>query len=1043
MAINTKSQEGVEELDPLMSRLSSLGSIVLALGGAALVLVLALTNKLSLGGGAYVAGWIILLAFVIGASVQLLRGQVWAQRFLLIFWMLTAMACLLLVLSHVLSGMPSWWPGELNIWYVVLPAFVLSAAAAALLTLTAPPNTRLRYGTFSCVAVAIALTLVVVVNLIGQSDPIHVDLESVGSYGVSERTRTILAGVEQPITATVVYTSADEKRLGRDFAPRVLDQLEEMKIRLRQLRKDASFDIVNVTSDTQKARLLTRIRDKITKQAGGHVQVIRSIDGQAGKLIEDLESEAKAWDALGPSAYANYWSLGEQMKLVLTELVGGVRKLCEKVKRETQATSLTDYASLVNDVKSVVEDTQKPLEQIGGQIEPLAKIPGEVAKNRPAALAAVQKALQAVGAMQAAIGDKAPAPAEAAKALKALAKAGAAADDQLVAAADALTDVAGKEHAKFLRICRLWVVRMGDQRAELGMLFRMMSQMAGGIAEEAAAWAEKLTPEAMVEQIQGRRPDLNALVMMVDQAAKAAAFALDQLAKIDPESQKLLNRPQGGKPFENITRQLQAIGDQIKKLPELKEDSLVRDLSQENIVILEVGDKARVVPFDEVYPVRAREMGMALRPEEEKRTFNGDSALASKILGMTRKPFATVLMTCLAPDPMMAQRMRGLITPAAFGALRKQLEDANFQVAEWDLAQEQPAPAWVCGACGKEDSKSPTAPAKCEQCGAEGKFEKRPQVLLILPPNPPMPNMMGGPPPPGFGPEQVDKIRRAIDSGTPGIFLASFIGASMFGPPSTYPLNDYLRETWGVECPSDVRLIPGEPDPKTPDKYKINAMAFVYMPISSFTNQKIGRPLQGQRTVWNNVCPVQKVADPPGVSTEPILVVPESHRNIWATRKLSEMIQRIRSQPGTLVSPEPGDLRPPLTLALAAIRDAAPPKDESASRPATRASVTPARVVVMGLGQSFLDGYLDEPISLLGEKTEYDVTDPPRANADLVVNSAYWLCANDRYIAAGPVRVKPVNVSESTRQWLWVLCVIGLPLIVVGVGAVVLLTRRA
>ena len=70
------------------------------------------------------------------------------------------------------------------------------------------------------------------------------------------------------------------------------------------------------------------------------------------------------------------------------------------------------------------------------------------------------------------------------------------------------------------------------------------------------------------------------------------------------------------------------------------------------------------------------------------------------------------------------------------------------------------------------------------------------------------------------------------------------------------------------------------------------------------------------------------------------------------------------------------------------------------------------------------------------------LTDPPRANADLVVNSVYWLIGKDIYIALGPAQIKPVAmIPETTLNVLWALCVIGLPVVVLALGGTVLLFR--
>lgn len=1036
MAITT-SQDGQDALVPMYRRLAGALAVVLALA----VFSTIFWQSKTWSTGITVAAAVIAAGLLVSGAALFL-GRVWALHVLMIYLSLTVVINIWQAV-HYLGAPPEWLKG--NEWLAAggfALGMIFLIADLVLLYLSTRPRSRHRFAANVEISVALFLAVVGLANVIAHNDPVRMDFESLGSYRISERSETILKGVEQPITVTVVYTSVDEKRKGTEFAPRVLEQLEEMKYRLRQLRPDATMEIVNVTGDSEKAALLRRLREKMAGQATGHVQLLRSIDNRAETLTKDLQAEMEEWLKLPPDSFAQLWSLSANMQIVLKELSSRVGDLRDKVQREMQGSAVTDFAGLVNDVKTTVDSTKQPLEEIGRLITMLSKIPAEVTKNRASVQESLTKSREAIKAMQDAVGAKEIAPADAGKALQRLAQASQAAQDQLLATVDKLVNVAGRDARGVLSLSRVWVYR----QMELPGAYAELAEIAGQMGEQVSAIASRLKPEAQLEQVQALRPYLERMAEMADGANKAAGSALERLAKMDPASQKLLERSGGEKPFEKITAPLQAIQEEIKKLPELKEDSLVRDLGQENIVIVEVGNKVKVASFDEVYPVRVREPGMALNPENEKRVFNGGSAIASKILSTTRRPFATVLMTYLPPDPMM--RMRGGgggITPAAFSTLRRRLEEANFQVGEWDLSQDQPKSLYVCGACGHEEGDVVDAPAKCKQCGAEKRFEKRPQILLVLPPNPPsQPMQPGMPPMPSFGPPHVEKIKGAVDAGTGAIFLAHYAWPSMMGPPVSYPLNEYLAREWGLECQVDYRLIPGEPDDKVPGAYKINLIAFTFMPVSSFTDQPIGEPLQGQKTVWNNACPVATKSPPQGVDVKPVLVVPDGRHNIWATRNLIDLIQQVRSQPGTLIRPKADDIRPPMTLVAAASRaKPAGPETQPATQAATSPAVTPARIVVTGVGMSFVDGYLDEPMPVVGEKTQFDVTDPPLANADLIINSAYWLSGNEGYIATGPVQVKPVNVPPGTWDWLFVLCVIGLPAAVVAAGVLVLLGRRA
>ena len=89
-----------------------------------------------------------------------------------------------------------------------------------------------------------------------------------------------------------------------------------------------------------------------------------------------------------------------------------------------------------------------------------------------------------------------------------------------------------------------------------------------------------------------------------------------------------------------------------------------------------------------------------------------------------------------------------------------------------------------------------------------------------------------------------------------------------------------------------------------------------------------------------------------------------------------------------------------------------------------------------------VDGYLDSQIPVL-KGDALTLTDPPRTNADVVINSVYWLIGRERYIARGPTRVTPIAmIPRGKLTALWILCVVALPALVLALGGVVLFFRR-
>jgi hypothetical protein len=199
-------------------------------------------------------------------------------------------------------------------------------------------------------------------------------------------------------------------------------------------------------------------------------------------------------------------------------------------------------------------------------------------------------------------------------------------------------------------------------------------------------------------------------------------------------------------------------------------------------------------------------------------------------------------------------------------------------------------------------------------------------------------------------------------------------------------------------------------------------------------------------------------ARPAEVTIEPVLQVPGHWQGTWATRRLAELQAQLESQ-GALLAPDypAGDIPAPFYVIVAATRRArssdlakaashpttATTAVTATSAPQTLPARAPARIVVLTTGAGLVDGYLDRPVGQLDARNTLTLTDPPRANADVVINSIYWLIGREALISAGPAQIRPVPmIPPATMNLLRAIYLIGLPLGVAGLGAAVLLARR-
>jgi len=1001
-------------LDAPAARRAGAFSILLALLSIAAIVAYLVSVK---GGPPLLTGLglgkVALLAAMAAAGVQLIRQRSWAQRFLLIVWLAALIGAAALAVAVLLWGKPAWWGISWPPAAVLPGAVVLEVLAVMLLLRASAEGSRLRYGTYVAISIAAAMALVIVVNMLSQKDYFRADVETLRRFSLSDRTKKILSSVDTPITLTCVYTSSDEKSQTPLRRARVLELLNEMR------EHNPKVTVVNVAGDVEKLALVGRLRKRREQQAGKHIQVLESFQKEAVRLSNLLETQQKRWRSISGKSYLDLWGLTADVVRLLSDSGQSLARQAEVVKGKLAGPGLVDYEKLTDEVKETLSRADTALAQIASRMKQIGKVPAAVEANRNEALKRADAGAAAVKAMADALGKKgAEPPADPAAVLKAFSRAAEEAAKQIALTARSLDEIAGKEYSAFIAASQAWMVKTKDARRLVtsdGIVFSLGRETVtdlyvnalkrtGGIAElklTAETYLREAKTDSQVRMINKLRKDVAALAASLAVARSAAEAGIERLAKVDPPTRALMTEA-GEKAFEGIRKPIAGLLARIDGLPKLQADTLADEITGENIVIVEAGGKSEVVDFESVWPLKVQQFGMGAEGTQE-RVFNGDSAISSKILSLTHEPFATVVITYFRPEVPPQMQMRRFaprlpLSPVQLTTLKRRLEEANFEVVEWNLTEEMP--------------ELP---------------EGRQAAMLVLPPPVSAMGVFGPQGPPPFGPQQLRKITDAIDSGTPAIFLFVPLPEVPVGPE----MADYLRDNWGIEPKTDHIVIPAVADSTRPDKFKIAPERFTHLSLSNFSDHPIGKPLQAQRVLWSYLCPVLTSASvPKGVKVAPLLSVPPSWRDTWATARPGRFLNALLSNRESYVAPAPGDLRAPFDLAVAATRQAG--KKFQASR-----------IVVLGMGASLSDGYMDQRIPQMAPDKTITFLDPPRANADLVINSVYWLIGRQRFIAKGPAQVQPIAMmSDLTRRSLWVLCVVGLPLVVLAAGVIVLVVRR-
>lgn len=1014
-----KASVHAQQLNPFWSRLAGIASGVLALAGAAALLAYLLgTRALGSTGISTLAALIGAMALVVLASIQLVRRQEWAQPILLGFWLAMAVADVILGVTGMLYGIADWWAAltTLHPAAVLTPLLVACAALVMALVAASSGNSRRRYGSFVLVSIAAAVAVVVVINIIAQQRDnfFHRNVEMLGQYRLSDRSTKVVTAVNEPVTITCIYTSIDPNKQTDDRRARVLELLGEM----RDL--NPKINVVNGSSDTEKVAILARLTSAAQQKASAHLALLNEFGPMSKQVVNEIDARRAAWDALAGHSYLDQWGVPASVSSGLKTLAGELDK--SRTQLDKDLAGLIDPAKTLDEVVKTAEASRDAIKSFSEDLGHLQKVSENAIKNRTDAAKSVQASYAAVEAAGKVLEGDANNPAPM---LKDFIAAMTQASEQVAATAQHLDEIGGSENADYVRQSRAWLMETGAAPVVIGgvsyatstNITRMYAATARSL-EQFKGMAETLarggTAEFQTQNLTEIHNQFPKLLKSLSQLGEAATVAIAKLSSVDPETQQILAELASGKYFEPIVKPLSDFADKAAKLPPLKASTLADDLRDENIVLVETGDKASVVTFEDVWPLRSRPSPMAAEAPSEQRAFNGE-AITSKILSMTQPPFARVLITYLEipQNPMMGGRSPNM-TPASLTELRRRLELANVKVDVWNLAADMPRDA---NAASQPSTSLPT-------------------VLLVLPPPvKPMQQMMRPEQPgSGFGPEHVAKVRRAIDAGAGAIFLANYTFPAGMGAPTgdDYGWNKYLAD-WGIQARNTYVIIPGQREEsgrgeEGKDQYQLSLTQFSYLPLNTFSDQPVGKPLQGQRTLWYLMCPVAATEAPPGVEVRPVLTVPASWNTTWATQNFREIVTQI--QQGDYIAPNyrGGDLRTPFDVILAASRSGGEGK-------------APARIVVAGIASSLQDEYLTERVYMPDEKGRLTTMDAPKADADVIVNAAYWISGREDYIAAGPTQLQPVKVIESPRL-LWALCVIALPLGVLVLGGVVLVIRK-
>lgn len=731
---------------------------------------------------------------------------------------------------------------------------------------------RFAIGANVALSIVVATALLIAINWIASLKHWRKDLATVGNYGLSDRTRTILDGAKDEIALSIVYEPNDKDKNQREYINRLQEYCDE----LAGYKK--SFKVTHVATDRQREQLVTDISGSVGGEAKGHQEAIESFE----RLRTDLEAELsqRVAEAVAIQSNRDAWLSGfplfAQVVLKLQEMRDQVVDLKGEIAELTPQGGLPKYGEAATVARTAVENLTTGFNQIATLMDRFTSLSHETTlpdSQYIATLREVTTSARGIATkLRAAIGDEgADAPADLKAPLKAF--------------ADACVEVAGTLDGLVSRVDRFAdafpIVRQhADWSARIQNGPLPMQIEVGGVLQETGRSLEKMRlqvlgildkndPSELQAALVGVRRNTTSVEQNIAVCEEILSSLADNLSKLDAESKALLGAAGNGGLFSTSLEALENTKKQLEGLPELTLGDIADKLREPNTLVVQYQGKIRVISFDETWPVR---QGAANADDGEPiRTFNGDSAIGSAILALTAdKKFANVVFVGYEPpapqqrSPFSPPPSRSSIPLAQTNLLRERLMAANYNVVQWNLA-EQPDPPTL-----DEGLKT---------------------INVFLPPAPPsMPNPFGPQTPQAsFGEPERQKVRDMLKANGRAIFLAGWelMGSPMGGPPVTpeYGYNPILESDFGLHIDNGTRVIKVMPDTKTEHGFSLSLQLIQWLPTLGYSDNPIGKSMMGTRSLVSSACVIDTLNPTSGgdVVTESVLRIPDREEYFGAS----------------------------------------------------------------------------------------------------------------------------------------------------------------
>lgn len=446
--------------------------------------------------------------------------------------------------------------------------------------------------------------------------------------------------------------------------------------------------------------------------------------------------------------------------------------------------------------------------------------------------------------------------------------------------------------------------------------------------------------------------------------------------------------------------------DKAKALGELKLDALRDSIKRRTILVMGETDM-KVLTFAEVWqaPDDLRSLINTGGSEKPRLKFAGEQQLSTTLASLSRGKKPTVIFV----RPGGAPLTQSVFQRAQFTGVGRRLREANFEVVEKDLSGQFAMQAQMQG--------FPVTEATEEQ------MRDRSAIWIAFALSPSM-GPQGPSPLPG-------KLKQHLDEGGSALLLVE-------------PQRDdcaAVLEEFGVKARTDAVLVKeaasGDAAVASGDMIA-NAQRIPYIfPFTRYGDHPLTRPLGSLQGLLLPLTAIE-TRSVPGFRVTPLLPVPRTIRT-WGETGIDPVFNN-----ETPVFDEASDIpntdAAPLYAGVAI--EKLPPVSAATTQPGAESAT--ARLVVLGTASSFSNNLL----SIADPELERKGILTPRfpGNAELFINSVFWLARMDTMLAISPAAMEVNRIRDIPEGQLaflrWGVLIVGLPMAVLAAGGLVYLRRR-